>query len=43
MILGNRSNRAVTAGILSWTGAREDIPALQEEIALSLEHVRAVL
>ncbi len=40
---GRGGNRAVTAGILSWTGAEEDIPVLQEEIAFSLEHMRAVL
>jgi len=40
---GRGGNRAVTAGILSRTGAREDIPVLQEEIALSLEHMRAAL
>lgn len=40
---GRGGNRAVTAGILSCLGMPEDIPLLREEIALSLEHVMAVL
>ncbi len=40
---GRGGNRAIIAGILSWVGYPEDAPILSDEIALSYEHLSAVL
>lgn len=40
---GRGGNRAIIADILSWLKVSEDTPVLRDEIALSFEHLKAVL